>query len=230
NTFNITDGNGRSNSGTYNILNDQGRQMTADQQCGLVAHEVGHDLGLPDEYVDKDCPLRDTYGPNNDLMTSGGIAPTNSLQLYTQDIATILAPLCGPPPNQPKFDPTKDKCFSGYVVGPDGTSSVPDPNAKKPKAPSVCPDGQESDDDGNCPDVTTASCTLDPTTCQWSCEEGAETPPAMELKDDGTCGPVQTTCPDGSPADENGYCAQACWDGSTPDPTNGCPTCPDGTP
>ncbi len=84
----------RYNSANWAMIETCGVSLTEDQACGAYAHELGHLLGLPDRYVEPNCPDRE-LGPHDSVMRAGGWNGSKSVRLYPNDIAIILEPLCG---------------------------------------------------------------------------------------------------------------------------------------
>ena len=91
----IWDSFDRSSSNDWSII-EQGGPNTNNSRCGMIGHEVGHLLGLPDRYVDPDCKGRPSsdIGPVGALMNSGGYTPVDFSILLPADIRIIAAPLC----------------------------------------------------------------------------------------------------------------------------------------
>ncbi len=67
-------------------------ELVSPIDCTIVTHEVGHILGLKDEYADEFVPDR-VIGEENSLMHSSYVAP-NHLKLYPRHLQTFLSPLC----------------------------------------------------------------------------------------------------------------------------------------
>lgn len=76
------------------VLRVNDEDLTEAQVCVVVAHELGHALGLPDTYADPECPDRSPIGPPDDIMNAGMLNITQS-RLYPWAIKDILKPLCG---------------------------------------------------------------------------------------------------------------------------------------
>lgn len=91
---NLWDKYSRTSSNNWAILVNGIRQLSKDQLCGNIAHEVGHYFGLPDRYVDAECPDREE-GPADSLMRFGGMLRSETIMLHPNDIAIIINPLCG---------------------------------------------------------------------------------------------------------------------------------------
>ncbi len=62
--------------------------------CTMMAHEMGHFMGLPDRYVDAVCPARTGLMPSSDLMNNGGVYPPEMMTLNLLDFHRIIEPLC----------------------------------------------------------------------------------------------------------------------------------------
>ena len=92
--INLWDTTKRSNSENYGILNDCGYPVSEDSVCSLMAHELGHTLGLPDTYADSDCPSRTGITAPSNIMNSGGFGSVASFHLNTEQVSRMIAPLC----------------------------------------------------------------------------------------------------------------------------------------
>jgi len=69
-------------------------------ECTTLLHELGHNLGLPDEYKDPDrCPDRTNYSSNNDNVMVDSFSNLKEVDFYPRHIRTILYPLCRVPEN-----------------------------------------------------------------------------------------------------------------------------------
>ncbi|MES2526998.1 MAG: hypothetical protein V4598_07910 [Bdellovibrionota bacterium] len=63
--------------------------------CSMVAHEVGHWMGLPDRYNSQACPPSPgVQREGGDIMNNGGVYEQEDLHLNAIDFRTILSPLC----------------------------------------------------------------------------------------------------------------------------------------
>ncbi len=83
---------GRSNSSRIYF---KGQAQDSTNLCQLLTHELGHRLGLTDEYCDKDCPDRKTEADVLEKPTaimSAENAP--GATFYPRDLARVLHPLC----------------------------------------------------------------------------------------------------------------------------------------
>ena len=92
NSLKIVNDLGRSNSSRIYY---KGQAKDSTNLCQLLTHELGHRLGLPDEYCDKDCPDRKTEADVLEKPTaimSAENAP--GAMFYPRDLARVLHPLC----------------------------------------------------------------------------------------------------------------------------------------
>lgn len=62
--------------------------------CTMMVHEMGHFMGLPDRYADRNCPARNTLMGWDDVMNNGGVYPPELLTLNLIDFHSIIRPLC----------------------------------------------------------------------------------------------------------------------------------------
>jgi hypothetical protein len=71
---------------------------SAQDRCSMLVHELGHLMGLQDEYPDPACPRRKLPGPEFPLsfMSSGGFR-WGKRSFKTRHVLQVLAPLCGKP-------------------------------------------------------------------------------------------------------------------------------------
>ena len=74
-------------------LNHHDGRVEEEKRCLSIAHELGHNFGLRDGYLDANCPEREVTPPD-DIMHSvyGTVAQT---RLYPYDVRRLLKPLCG---------------------------------------------------------------------------------------------------------------------------------------
>lgn len=89
--INLVDANERSNAGTYYARDPE--------FCQMVAHEIGHTLGLDDEYQDQDCPDRTFVSrERNPYSVMAGILRTwNAAEYFPRHLQQILGDFCKPP-------------------------------------------------------------------------------------------------------------------------------------
>lgn len=91
--INIYDDYPRSNARHWGILSDQGDLHTSTRVCTLIAHELGHHLGLDDSYEDPECPYRPPPNSQYDLMTDSS-NPPELTRINEAEIKKMLTPLC----------------------------------------------------------------------------------------------------------------------------------------
>ncbi|MBL8032412.1 MAG: hypothetical protein JNJ69_01840 [Leptospiraceae bacterium] len=89
----IYDEYGRNDATNWGILATEGSRDTPEQVCTMIAHELGHHLGLYDRYPDSACPARPRENAPLDLMISSQ-RPAELLRINDQEIRQILEPLC----------------------------------------------------------------------------------------------------------------------------------------
>ncbi len=68
----------------------------SDEFCATMAHELGHSLGLPDEYKDASCPDSKTWSTDSDpwSLMDDTFQPWQSVELFPRHLAAVLMPLC----------------------------------------------------------------------------------------------------------------------------------------
>lgn len=97
--INLIDAEGRSNSENFYFrgMSPQKERKRQQDFCKMIVHEVGHLVGLDDEYKDSNCPARpyvatDTKPPFSIMARTSG--DWSDLEFFPRHVATVISPLC----------------------------------------------------------------------------------------------------------------------------------------